>query len=178
VRRRRLLRTVPAATVAALAGCLGGGDGEGSGNGDGGAAAPTATPRPTDTPSPSPTAEPTDTPTATATAEPTDTPTATATATPTPAADLTVTVGPDSRLVFEPRTFELAAGETVRWEWASPGHNVSPEGQPSGADWPGDDGTTYGSGHAYAYTFTVPGSYEYHCDPHQSVGMRGSFTVR
>lgn len=87
-------------------------------------------------------------------------------------------VGPGSRLVFDPETFEIDTGETVRWEWESPGHNVSPERQPSEADWPGDDESTYGSGRTYAYTFTVPGRYEYHCDPHQSVGMTGSFTVR
>lgn len=87
-------------------------------------------------------------------------------------------VGPGGRLVFEPETFEVAAGDTVRWEWASPGHNVSPEDQPAEASWSGDDESTYGSGHSYAYTFAVPGRYEYHCDPHQTVGMTGSFTVR
>jgi plastocyanin len=184
VRRRSLLRTLPAA-AACVAGCLGGGDGD-----DGTAATPTDTPRSTGTPSPTPTADPspTTTGTSTATPNPTDPPTPTAgpTATPTPTApptatpvpDLTVAVGPGGRLVFEPETFEVTAGETVRWEWASAGHNVSPGDQPSGASWPGEDERTYGSGHAHAYTFTVPGSYEYHCDPHRSVGMTASFVVR
>jgi plastocyanin len=179
VRRRRLLRTLPAAVVAGLAGCLGGGGVDGNGD------TPTATSRPsrpTDTATPSPTGTPTTTDTPTATPEPTDSPTPsgtpTATPTPTPAADLTVTVGPEGRLVFDPETFEVAAGGTVRWEWASPGHNVSPASRPSGASWPGEDGATYGAGHTYAYTFSVPGTYEYHCDPHQSIGMTGSFTVR
>jgi plastocyanin len=179
VRRRRLLRTLPAATLATLAGCLGDG-GDGTDGGD----TPTATPRPTDAGTPTPTSVPTADPTGTPTdtPEPTDSPTPTgtptATPTPTPVADLTVTVGPEGRLVFDPETFEVATGDTVRWEWASAGHNVSPGAQPSGASWPGDDGSTYGSGHAHAYTFTVSGTYEYHCDPHQSVGMTGSFTVR
>ena len=174
MQRRRFLRTLPAAALAGIAGCLGGGgDAEET---------PTATPRPTETPTASPTAEPTpestDAPTASPTAEPTPTGTPTATPTPTPAADLTVTVGPDGRLVFDPKRFEVAVGDTIRWVWDSPGHNVSPGAQPSDASWPGDDETTYGSGHAYAYTLSVPGSYEYHCDPHQSIGMTGSFTVR
>lgn len=176
MRRRRLLRAFPVAAVAGIAGCLDGGSG---GDGDD-TDTPTATPRPTDTPAPSP--EPTASPTATRTAEPTDTPTATpeptATPTPTPTANRVVTVGPDGRLVFRPETFQIAAGETIRWEWASPGHNVSPESQPSGATWPGDDETTYPAGRTHTYTFTVAGRYVYHCDPHQSVGMRGSFTVR
>jgi plastocyanin len=179
VRRRRLLRTLPVAASAGLAGCLGG-DGDDGGDEDTPTATPestdTASPSPTPTASPSPTPEPTDPPTATAT--PTTTATPTATATSTPVADLTVTVGPEGRLVFDPETFEVAAGATVRWEWASAGHNVSPGSLPTEADWPGDDESTYGTGHTYAYTFGTPGRYEYHCDPHQSVGMTGSFTVR
>lgn len=179
VRRRWFLRALPAAVGAALAGCLDGGNDDGNGD------TTTETPRPTDAASPTATDTPTlgrtDTPTATPapTDSPTGTPSGTPTAapTPTPEADLTVVVGPDGRLVFEPETFEVAAGDTVRWEWASPGHNVSPERQPSEASWPGDDESTYGAGYTYAYTFAVPGRYRYHCDPHQTVGMTGSFTV-
>jgi len=185
VRRRRLLRALPAAAVAGVAGCLGDESGGGGGTGDGSdgnGATPTATAEPTE--AASPTATPTRTPTATPTEspEPTDSPTPsgtpTATPTPTPVADLTVTVGPDGRLAFEPETFEVATGDTVRWEWASGGHNVSPASQPSEASWPGDDEDLYSAGHTYAYTFAVAGRYRYHCDPHQSVGMTGSFTVR
>jgi plastocyanin len=116
---------------------------------------------------------PTDSPTATAT----DSPTATATDTPTPQAELTVSVGPDGNFRFDPEEFTIAVGETVRWVWASPGHNVSPASQPSGAEWPGRDESTYDAGTTHSYTFEVAGTYEYHCDPHQSVGMVGSFTV-
>lgn len=182
------------AALTVIAGCLGGGDGAGDSGGGGGDGngEPTSTPTPRATASPTPTATTTPTtgttdertPTTgttgepTPTAEPTATGTPTTTPTPTPEADQTVTVGPDGRLVFEPETFEVAVGGTVRWEWASAGHNVSPERQPSDASWPGDDESTYPAGRTYAYTFAVAGQYEYHCDPHQSVGMRGSFTVR
>jgi plastocyanin len=151
----------------ALAGCSGGDP------------TPTETATPaetaTDSPTPTETATPTDSPTATPTetATPTDSPTPT----PAPEADLTVAVGPDGALRFDPETFTVAVGETVRWEWASAGHNVSPSSQPSGAAWPGRDDSTYAAGTTHTYTFEVAGEYEYHCDPHQSVGMVGSFTV-
>ena len=163
--------------VAGVAGCLGDGSGGDGGTGDGSdgnGSTPTPTPRPTETASP--TATPTESPESTDSPTPSGTPTATPT--PTPVADLTVTVGPDGRLAFEPETFEVATGDTVRWEWASGGHNVSPASQPSEASWPGDDEDLYSAGHTYAYTFAVAGRYRYHCDPHQSVGMTGSFTVR
>jgi plastocyanin len=189
--RRTFLRaSIPAALVG-LAGCSGG-DGtptpgvtgsptptETRAPTDSPAAtdAPTDSPTPTDTRTPTETRAPTDSHTATDSPTPTDTPTATRTATPVP--DVTVAVGPEGRVVFEPETFTIGAGDTVLWEWASGGHNVSPDegGQPSGADWAGDDDGTFGSGHTYAYTFETPGEYSYHCDPHQSIGMRGSFTV-
>lgn len=179
--RRRFLRAAAAAGVpVALAGCTDdGGDGS-----DGG-----ATPTDTDEPTPSPTegmgtTSDQMTPTATeagGTDEPTDSPTATDEPTPTPTAtpqpDQRVTVAPDGRLRFDPASFTISAGDTVLWEWQGSGHNVSPGSQPSDADWSGDDESLYSSGHTYVYTFDVPGQYEYHCDPHQSSGMRGSFTV-
>jgi plastocyanin len=191
--RRTFLRASMPAALVGLAGCSGG-DGTPT---PGATDSPTATPTDTPTDSPTPTATdtpadsstptesrtptdtqaPTETPAATESSTPTDTPTATATATPVP--DLTVAVGPEGRVVFDPETFTIGAGDTVLWEWVSGGHNVSPDdgGQPAGADWAGDDDGTFGSGHTYAYTFDTPGEYSYHCDPHQSVGMRGSFTV-
>jgi plastocyanin len=181
--RRHFLRAAAAAGIpVALAGCTG--DGDDGGDGD---ATPTATDEPMDTPTA--TDEPTGTPTATdepmgtptATDEPTDSPTATAEPTPTPTAtpepDQRVTVAPDGRLRFDPESFTIAAGDTVLWEWVASGHNVSPESQPDGADWAGDDGSLYSSGYLYSNTFETAGEYRYHCDPHQGSGMVGSFTV-
>ena len=142
----------------------------------------TATSTATDSPTPSATdtATPTDaTDTPTATGEPTDSPTPTEEPTPTPQPDAEVVVGPDGALRFEPRSFTIAAGDTVRWTWDSGGHNVSPADgrQPEGANWTGKDESLYSSGTTYVHTFEVTGSYEYHCDPHQTAGMTGSFTV-
>ena len=52
------------------------------------------------------------------------------------------------------------------------------ESQPTDADWPGEDEEFgYSNGHTHSHTFEVAGDYEYFCEPHQSNGMEGSFTV-
>lgn len=162
-----------------LAGCTGGGDG----------AAPTPTEAPPATPSPTPTASPRPTPTPSppttqdeSTPTPTGSPTPSPTPTPTPVdADAIIDVGPGGRLRFEPKTFEITAGQTVLWEFRSGGHNVKPSSVPRRSDWsgtPGEEFDTFSSGHRYTFTFETPGEYKYYCAPHRSAGMVGSFTVR
>jgi len=200
MRRRHLLRTGAAALVACLAGCSGG-DGA-----DTPASTPTDTPDDpaTESPTPSPTPMATETPTATAvgspdetpttastpdgtptsagTPTPTGTPTQTATSTPSPTPEVAqvVTVAADGEFRFDPGSFEIAVGDTVRWVWAAGGHNVRATSTPSGSDWagtPGGDGETYSGDYTYEYTFDVAGEYDYVCIPHESLGMTGSFTV-
>jgi plastocyanin len=92
-----------------------------------------------------------------------------------------VVVGPGGDLVFEPAELTIAPGTTVRWVWDSNNHNVVAESTPEGADWSGTEGgdsETYNTGHEYSHTFTVEGTYEYYCTPHQSAGMVGSITVQ
>lgn len=148
MQRRRLLATGASALAAALAGCT---SGDGS-NGDGGT-----------------------------TTEPTTTTTRAADTTTQSGGDAPVVgVGSASQYSFSPEQVTVAAGTTVRWEWGSSGHNVVVGSQPADADWSGTEGdasTTYGSGHTYEFTFEVPGTYEYHCAPHRSLGMRGSVIV-
>lgn len=160
-----------AAITGTVAGCSGG---------DGDASSPTETATASQTPTQ--TATPTPTPTETATPTPTPTETATPTETPTPTAtpvdaDQEVAVAPGS-FSFDPESFEIPVGSTVLWVWEAGGHNVKPTATPSGSDWSGTPGDgTYSSDYQYAYTFEVPGEYEYHCVPHQSLDMVGSFTV-
>ncbi|MBX0324063.1 halocyanin [Halomicroarcula sp. F13] len=166
--RRRFLAALAAGVTGALAGC----------GGDGGGETPQQTATETTTATDTPTPSPTDTSTPTETATPTDSPTATGTATPADAAQR-VLVGPGD-FVFDPETFAVPVGSTVRWEWRSSNHNVKPATTPSGSDWtgtPGDGGRTFEKGHTYTYTFETAGEYEYYCAPHRSVGMTGSFAV-
>lgn len=173
--RRRYLGTVALGVgTFGVAGCTGNGDGNDGENGDGSG---TATENPTTTD-----AETTESPTESPTETPTDGETETPTATPEPPADPDQRVAVGDGLSFDPETFEIAAGDTVLWEWVGGGHNVEYDdgAVPEGTDWTGTEGsrtTTYGEGHAHWHTFETPGEYAYYCVPHQSNGMRGSFTV-
>ncbi|WP_439026260.1 plastocyanin/azurin family copper-binding protein [Haloarchaeobius sp. DT45] len=167
-RRRFLAGGLASGLALALAGCFGGGDEDGSGGGDG-----------TD----DPTAESTQsaTPTATSTTQvETEAPTTaelTTTGEPTTSGEQTVVaVGPGGDFVFTPERLSVPTGTTVRFEWRSAGHTVSPTSQPDGADWAGVDDTK-GSGFTHEHTFDVAGTYEYHCKPHQSLGMTGAIVV-
>ena len=188
MRRRTFLQRSSLLAAVGLAGCTG--DDQGSTETappatDTRSATPETGPETTSaagTPTPSPTQAATSasepgTETETPTPTPTETPTPTAT--PRPAVDQEVKVGPGS-LAFEPKSFQIATGETVRWIWESGGHNVKPSTVPDGADWTGTAGgeyETYDEGHVHTYTFEVAGTYEYYCAPHRSSGMTGSFTV-
>lgn len=92
----------------------------------------------------------------------------------------TVDVGPGGELRFDPSSFTIDTGETVRWVFQSSGHNVKPDTVPSGAEWtgtPGEEFDTMDEGATYEHTFTVAGDYDYYCAPHRSAGMVASFTV-
>jgi len=176
--RRRLFLTV---LGVALAGCGGGTQTDG-GDGQGGGSGPTNTATATGTATRTATATETVTETTETgdTATVTETTTATATATATPTAAQTVEVAADGEFRFAPESFEVAAGETVRWVWRGGGHNVVAQSTPDGADWSGTPGAPdelYDSGYEYERTFEVAGKYRYYCAPHRSLGMTGSFTV-
>jgi plastocyanin len=169
--RRRYLAALVTAPVVGLAGCS-----DDGGTTDTSSATESDTPTQSATDTPTATDSPTDTPTATDTATATDTPTATST--PTPTVAQTVDVAPEGEFRFSPESFEISAGETVRWVWQGGGHNVLVESKPAGSDWTGTPGTnTYGGGYTHVYTFETPGTYDYYCAPHQGIGMVGSFEV-
>ncbi|WP_123538071.1 plastocyanin/azurin family copper-binding protein [Halosimplex salinum] len=189
--RRRFLRLSGVGLAAAAAGC-GQDDGEDTaapgddGGGDGETPTPTATsttvPAETTDPGATPTASPTapsgtgETPTPSPTPEPTPSPTPTAT----PRQAAQVVAVADGALTFEPQVFEISTGDTVVWVWHSNGHNVRPSAIPRGSEFsgtPGDDGDLYEEGYEFSHTFEVAGEYEYYCNPHESAGMFGSFTV-
>lgn len=102
-----------------------------------------------------------------------------------------VIAAPDNEFVFEPAELSVAVGETVRWGFASGGHNLScrpadadevvlPDGAEPFASYRPDqdpDVTLVQRGETYDHTFEVPGEYTYVCIPHTDAGMTGTIHV-
>lgn len=97
----------------------------------------------------------------------------------------TVTVGPEEAFRFDPETITVHVGDTVRWSWASSGHNVvsgpggsadgkfcSPNNQNCG------NAPLAGSGTTYEHTFNDAGTFAYFCSSHWSLGMMGMVVVQ
>lgn len=81
--------------------------------------------------------------------------------------------------VFTPKDITIETGQTVRWVNKGGTHNVNgrqsaypsnPEsfysGDPSSDSW------------TFDFKFTKEGVYQYQCDPHASLGMKGTVTVK
>ena len=86
----------------------------------------------------------------------------------------------DGRVYFEPARLKIHSGDTVTWvqEDKINEHNVVsyPDGIPQGADL--FEGPLLNKvGQTYSVTFTKPGTYRYHCHPHEAVGMKGEIIV-
>lgn len=105
--------------------------------------------------------------------------------------DADVVAGPDNRDAFEPTDLTVTTGTTVRWGFASAGHNVCcrpecsdgvvlPEsGAPFASFGPAEspEATLVPRGETYEHTLTESGTYQYVCVPHDGVGMVGTITV-
>jgi plastocyanin len=80
-------------------------------------------------------------------------------------------VGSDGQR-FTPPTKTIHVGDTLVWRWFGNNHNITWEigGNNSGPK---------NSGSYYDRTFNSPGTYEYYCSLHGSVGerMHGTITV-
>ena len=72
---------------------------------------------------------------------------------------------------FSPKTVTIQAGESVSWSnnGKSP-HTVT-------ADGGSFDSGNLNPGQGYAHTFSTPGTYAYHCQYHQQLGMVGTVIV-
>lgn len=91
----------------------------------------------------------------------------------------TVEVGPNGNFVFTPGTNEplrVPAGTEVTFDWKSDTHNVAVTKQPDGANWEGHR-KIEGEGFSFSHTFETKGTYEYVCQPHESMGMIGEIVV-
>ena len=78
-------------------------------------------------------------------------------------------------LRFVPASVTIPAGGTVVWkfEGSIPHSTTSDAGSPQA--W---DSGVLGPGATYAVKFAQPGTYPYHCTPHQGMGMTGVVIVK
>src|SRR5690554_4367788 len=77
---------------------------------------------------------------------------------------------------FEPADLEINVGDTVEWVNIFGTHNVNGN-QNFFPDNPESFGNLVGEDWTYRHVFTVPGMYDYRCDPHFTMGMVGTVTV-
>ncbi|MDJ0947113.1 MAG: plastocyanin/azurin family copper-binding protein [Kiloniellales bacterium] len=83
------------------------------------------------------------------------------------------------RMAFQPKVLVIRPGDTVTWvNEAEMDHNVMtyPDGFPKGARGFESPYLTL-AGETWSHTFSVEGSYEYHCLPHLIMGMHAIVIV-
>jgi plastocyanin len=81
-------------------------------------------------------------------------------------------------IAFSPNNLTINVGETVQWSNMGGTHNVNGSltaypTNPAGFG----NGAAAAAPWSFSHTFTVPGVYQYRCDPHASLGMTGVITV-
>ena len=77
---------------------------------------------------------------------------------------------------FSPNDLVVNVGDVIRWEWSAGTHTTTSKAIPNGAStW---DSPLTSASASFEYTVTVAGVYNYVCTPHESVGMKGSFTAQ
>jgi plastocyanin len=80
---------------------------------------------------------------------------------------------------FEPSTLTIQPGDTVTFvNVQDEMHNVMFDSVPKAVT----DDMIMGpdqekAGSAWSYTFTIPGTYHFHCHPHEALGMKGTLIV-
>jgi halocyanin-like protein len=81
--------------------------------------------------------------------------------------------GNGGNLAFDPPAVHVDNGATVVWEWTGEGgaHNVVHEGGAFESELTAEGGFTF------EQTFEEDGVYNYYCQPHKSLGMKGSVVV-
>lgn len=79
-------------------------------------------------------------------------------------------------LTFSPSSITITAGDTVVWTNTGGSHNVNGT-QTTYPSNPASFGNSIGGGWTYQFQFTLPGTYDYRCDPHFSLGMTGQVVV-
>ncbi|WP_276256108.1 halocyanin domain-containing protein [Halomontanus rarus] len=88
--------------------------------------------------------------------------------------EVTVMVGTGSSgYEYSPAAIAVDSGTTVVWEWTGDGggHDVVADGGSFESELQTSEGDTF------EHTFDDTGTYEYYCNPHVSMGMKGAVVV-
>lgn len=84
----------------------------------------------------------------------------------------------DGKPVFSPDKLTIQPGDTVIFENAEDNtHEVMFVNVPKGVDEMIMSPMQEKKGDKFSYTFTVPGTYQFHCHPHEAAGMKGTLIV-
>ncbi|HKR05110.1 MAG TPA: T9SS type A sorting domain-containing protein [Bacteroidia bacterium] len=76
---------------------------------------------------------------------------------------------------FSPTDLSVVVGDTIQWMWGSGNHTTTSTSVPSGAaTW---DQLINNASMTFDYVVLVPGTYQYQCTFHISMGMVGEFTA-
>ncbi len=79
---------------------------------------------------------------------------------------------------FSPDKLTIQTGDTVTFENAQDDmHDVMFVNVPNGVDEMIMSPMMQKKGDKFSYTFTVPGTYQFHCHPHEDLGMKGTIIV-
>ena len=91
------------------------------------------------------------------------------------AADYTIT---EANYKFNPKSMTIQPGDTVTFQnGEDKDHDVMFVSVPKGVDEMIMSQMMKKKGDKFSYTFTVPGTYQFHCHPHEEQGMKGSLIV-
>lgn len=98
---------------------------------------------------------------------------------------VTIDVGAEGNgdgYAYGPSAVAISAGTEVLWDWTGEGgaHNVEavPDEQIGESDYEFSSGDAVaGADNEYSFTFDESGIALYHCEPHLSLGMKGSIVV-
>lgn len=81
---------------------------------------------------------------------------------------------------FSPASVTISAGDSVTWRWE--GNNFHTVTQGTNPTTPPPDQKLFDSGlkdsGTFGFRFNDPGTVQYYCDPHRTMGMTGTITVK
>ena len=84
----------------------------------------------------------------------------------------------NGKYYFEPKQLTIQPGDTVTFEDAQDdSHDVMFNVVPKAVKEMIMSPTMEKKGEKFTYTFTVPGTYQFHCHPHEALGMKGTLIV-